>query len=171
MFTCTFIRSEAFSLLLEGRETIKNVAIGLLLFLFFYRLQPRLIISDLVSFSRLHHELAGVQEPSGPSPEPSLSDISEQSSTSETNILDPRRLRGRPSLSPCLPFVSIDRLREWIVPSKENVENDASAKPSRFAGYRGNYYLLSLLESSAQQAEVAKLYETLKSKQVVCDIS
>ncbi|KAL5972001.1 Protein TASOR [Taenia solium] len=133
-------------------------------------LQPRLIISDLISFSRLHHELAGVQEPSGPSPELSLSDISEQGSTSETNILDPRRLRGRSSLSPCLPFVSIDRLREWIVPSKENVENDASAKPSRFAGYKGNYYLLSLLESSAQQAEVAKLYETLKSKQVACFI-
>ncbi|KAL5111850.1 Protein TASOR [Taenia crassiceps] len=133
-------------------------------------LQPRLIISDLVSFSRLHLELAGVQEPSGPSPELSLSDISEQGSASETNILDPRRLRGRSSLSPCLPFVSIDRLREWIVPSKENVENDASAKPSRFAGYRGTYYLLSLLESSAQQAEVAKLYETLKSKQVACFI-
>ncbi|VDM32791.1 unnamed protein product [Hydatigera taeniaeformis] len=130
-------------------------------------LQPRLIISDLVSFSRLHHELAGVQEPSGPPSDLSLSDISEQASALETFSLDPRRLRGRSGLSSCLPFVSIDRLREWIVPSKENVENDASAKLSRFAGYRGNYYLLSLLESSTQRAEVAKLYDTLKSKQVI----
>ncbi|KAH9286446.1 hypothetical protein ECG_00406 [Echinococcus granulosus] len=160
---CVKVESWQFPVkIISYRNPISQIYEGLL--------QPRLIISDLVSFSRLHHELAGVQEPSGPSPEPSLSDIPEQGSTSETNVLDPRRLRGRSSLSPCLPFVSIDRLREWIVPSKENVENDALAKLSRFAGYRGNYFLLSLLESSTQQADVAKLYETLKSRQVACFI-
>uniref|UniRef100_A0A5K3FGK2 Mediator of RNA polymerase II transcription subunit 13 n=1 Tax=Mesocestoides corti TaxID=53468 RepID=A0A5K3FGK2_MESCO len=142
-------------------------------------LQPRFIVSGLISFSRLHHELAGVEEPSGSASPPPAS-VSDSASptlpaaaaaaTLDAGVLDPRRPRTRPTLPPCPPFVSIDRLREWIVPSEENVENNASAKPSRFAGYRGNYFLLTLPDPTTQRCDVAKLCETLRSRQLACFI-
>lgn len=131
-----------------------------------FRLFPRLVISDLISFSQLHHELAGIKEPSSSSPEPLSSDII--GSSSSRHFRDPRRIKEQHSdLSSCHPFVHIDRLREWTVPSKENAENDACKKPGQFAGYKGNYFLLTLPETSKQQEGVAKLFETLKTRKLV----
>ncbi|KAM7540748.1 hypothetical protein Aperf_G00000043031 [Anoplocephala perfoliata] len=128
---------------------------------------PRLVISDLLSFSQLHHELAGIKEPSSSSPEPLPSDT--MGSSSSQHVRDPRRPKEQHSdLSPCPPFVHVDRLREWTVPSKENAENDACKKPGQFAGYKGNYFLLTLPETSKQQEGVAKLFETLKTRKLAC---
>nr|CDS28343.1 ATPase F1 V1 A1 complex alpha beta subunit nucleotide binding domain active site [Hymenolepis microstoma] len=125
---------------------------------------PRLVISDLISFSHLHHELAGIREPITSPLDPIVS----------SDVRDPRRLKEQRSNpapqppSPCLPYVRIDRLREWTVPNKENVENVSCEKPGQFAGYKGNYFLLTLPEDYRQQEPVIKLFDTLKMRELAC---
>ncbi|KAM3177713.1 hypothetical protein ACTXT7_003984 [Hymenolepis weldensis] len=125
---------------------------------------PRLVISDLISFSHLHHELAGIREPI----------TSPLDSIVSSDVRDPRRLkeqRSNPAPQPpssCLPYVHIDRLREWTVPNKENVENDSCKAPGQFAGYKGNYFLLTLPEDYKQQEPVIKLFDTLKMRELAC---
>ncbi|VDO03432.1 unnamed protein product [Rodentolepis nana] len=130
-----------------------------LLFLF-----PRLVISDLISFSHLHHELAGIRDPITSPLDPTVS----------SDVRDPRRLReqlSNPAPQPppsCLPYVRIDCLREWTVPNKENVENVSRETPGQFAGYKGNYFLLSLPEDYRQQEPIIKLFDTLKMRELAC---
>ncbi|VDN12021.1 unnamed protein product, partial [Dibothriocephalus latus] len=109
-------------------------------------LQPRFLITGLVSLTKLHYELAGLEEPS---PEENL---------------DPRT---KAKLAVC-PYVSIDRLREWTIPGIEKSENQS--KPGRFAGYWGNYFLFTLPDLTTQRCEVAKLCEILRAKQLACVI-
>ncbi|BHF59897.1 Probable RNA-binding protein 19 [Sparganum proliferum] len=107
-------------------------------------LQPRFLITGLISLTKLHYELAGLEEPS-----------SEES-------LDPRT---KTKLAVC-PYVSVDRLREWTIPGVEKSEN--RSKPGRFNGYWGNYFLFTLPDLTTQRCEVAKLCETLRAKQFAC---
>uniref|UniRef100_A0A0X3PEW2 TASOR pseudo-PARP domain-containing protein n=3 Tax=Schistocephalus solidus TaxID=70667 RepID=A0A0X3PEW2_SCHSO len=109
-------------------------------------LQPRFLITGLVSLTKLHYELAGLEEPS-----------------SEEN-LDPRT---KTKLAVC-PYVSIDRLREWTIPGVDKCEN--RSKPGRYTGYWGNYFLFTLPDLTTQRCEVARLCETLRAKQFACVI-
>ncbi len=156
-------------------HTHKRGHLAYILHLIFFRLQPRFIISGLIPFTRLHHELAGVQEPEPLASPPAHTNAA---SAIDASILDPRRSRNRANLPACPPFVSIDRLREWIVPNgSNNAENEvtpvigatseSASKAGRFAGYRGNYFLLSLPDPATQKMEVSKLCETLRSRQLV----
>lgn len=125
--------------------------------------------------TRLHYELAGIQEPEASTPlSPDATNFTAAAAV-DASLLDPRRSRTgddsrtRPTLAPYPPFVSIDRVREWIVPSgRDNTENGSTeTKPGRFAGYRGNYFLLCLPEATTQYGDVAKLVEALRSRQLV----
>ncbi|KAL7062427.1 hypothetical protein AAHC03_0924 [Spirometra sp. Aus1] len=107
-------------------------------------LQPRFLITGLISLTKLHYELAGLEEPS-----------SEES-------LDPRT---KTKLAVC-PYVSVDRLREWTIPGVDKSEN--RSRPGRFNGYWGNYFLFTLPDLTTQRCEVAKLCEALRAKQFAC---
>ncbi|KAA3680042.1 uncharacterized protein DEA37_0008233 [Paragonimus westermani] len=100
-------------------------------------LNPCLHISRLISHNALHYELAGL------TPWPSK----------------PLEPGGPPVL------VSITRTHEWCLP-RLNGTTAASlqCEPSPFAGYRGNYFRLTLRDTGGKRAEMSQLCQTLSEK-------
>ncbi|KAF8562051.1 hypothetical protein P879_08364 [Paragonimus westermani] len=100
-------------------------------------LNPCLHISRLISHNALHYELAGL------TPWPSK----------------PLEPGGPPVL------VSITRTHEWCLP-RLNGTTAASlqCEPSPFAGYRGNYFRLTLRDTGGKRAEMSQLCQALSEK-------
>lgn len=121
----------------------------------------------MISVTRLHYELAGIEDPSLSAPS-TASAANTLASAMDASLDTQKGIAGSlADLSIC-PYVCVDREREWIVPNpnQANSENE-SVKRGRFAGYRGNYFLLSLPDPTNQRCEVAKLCDTLRSLQMV----
>ncbi|KAF5401598.1 hypothetical protein PHET_04961, partial [Paragonimus heterotremus] len=100
-------------------------------------LNPCLHISRLISHNALHYELAGL------TPWPSK----------------PLEPGGPPVL------VSITRTHEWCLP-RLNGTTAASlqCEPSPFAGYRGNYFRLTLRDTGGRRTEMSQLCQALSEK-------
>ncbi|KER31398.1 hypothetical protein T265_02314 [Opisthorchis viverrini] len=100
-------------------------------------LQPCLHISRLISHAALHYELAGL------TPWP-------------TKPPDPN---GPPVL------VSIPRDQEWCLPRlNSTTASSLQCDSSPFAGYRGNYFHLTLHDAGGQRTEMSQLCQVLADK-------
>ncbi|GAA50678.1 hypothetical protein CLF_104899 [Clonorchis sinensis] len=100
-------------------------------------LQPCLHISRLISHAALHYELAGLTPWSTKPPDPN----------------------GPPVL------VSIPRDQEWCLPRLNNTTaSSLQCDSSPFAGYRGNYFHLTLHDAGGQRAEMSQLCQILADK-------
>ncbi|TGZ74901.1 hypothetical protein CRM22_000687 [Opisthorchis felineus] len=100
-------------------------------------LQPCLHISRLISHAALHYELAGLTPWSTKPPDPN----------------------GPPVL------VSIPRDQEWCLPRlNSTTASSLQCDSSPFAGYRGNYFHLTLHDAGGQRTEMSQLCQILADK-------